>query len=92
MCHRYLPITSRTRIATTPVSTGFLYLGTHTSRSFLEFIYVLAALNFASVHYRSSYLRKQVSRIYAAFLDASFRWHDGRSWISIRKRLNETRY
>ncbi len=52
--------------------------------------YVLAVLNIASGRYWSSYLRKQVSRIYAGFLDASFRWHDVRSWFSIRKRLNET--
>ncbi len=46
------------------------------SSAFLEFIYILAVLNLASKRYRSSYLRKQVSRTYAGFLDASFRWHD----------------
>ena len=62
------------------------------SRSFLAFSYVLAVLNFASERDWSSYLRKQVSRTYTGFLDASFRWHDGRSWISFRKRLNKTHY
>jgi len=62
------------------------------TRSFLEFFYVLTVLKFASERYRSSYLRKQVSRIYTGFLDASFRWHDGRSWISSRKCLNEPDY
>ena len=48
-----------------------------TSSAFLEFIYILAVLNLGSQRYRLSYLRKQVSRTYAGFLDASFRWHDG---------------
>ncbi len=62
------------------------------SRSFLAFIYFSAVLNFASERYWPSYLRKQVSRIYAGFLDASFRWHDVRSWSSFRKQLDETHY